>query len=91
MKNSGIRILFYSGDTDGVVPTYGTKQWIKSLGWETKRYWRPWLTEGQVSGYIKEYDHHLNFATVKGVGHLPTYEHLKLSNLVLSWLHNESI
>jgi hypothetical protein len=25
------RILFYSGDTDGTVPTYGSKQWIKKL------------------------------------------------------------
>ena len=27
------RMLVYSGDTDGAVPTYGTKRWIESLGW----------------------------------------------------------
>merc|ERR1712166_479478 len=26
-----IRILFYSGDTDGAVPTFESKQWIKDL------------------------------------------------------------
>ncbi len=27
------RVLVYSGDTDGVVPTYGTKTWIENLNW----------------------------------------------------------
>lgn len=38
------RILFYSGDTDGAVPTYGTKRWIEELGWEITETWRPWYT-----------------------------------------------
>ena len=46
LKGSGIRMMFYSGDTDGAVPTYGTKRWMESLGWATKRDWRPWLTAG---------------------------------------------
>ena len=69
LKGSGIRMMFYSGDTDGAVPTYGSKRWIESLAWETKRDWRPWLTGGQVSGYIKEFDG-LDFVTIKGVGHM---------------------
>jgi hypothetical protein len=28
-----LKILFYSGDTDGALPTYGTKTWINSLNW----------------------------------------------------------
>ena len=28
-----LKILFYSGDTDGALPTYGTKMWIQSLEW----------------------------------------------------------
>jgi hypothetical protein len=31
LANNGIRILHYSGDTDGAVPTIGTKRWIKLL------------------------------------------------------------
>ena len=31
-----LRILFYSGDTDGAVNTYGSRRWIKSLNWTIK-------------------------------------------------------
>ena len=63
------RILKYSGDTDGAVPTYGTKQWIKMLNWPVEQEWRPWFTENQVSGYVEQYDG-LDFVTIKGVGHM---------------------
>lgn len=33
-------MLFYSGDTDGAVPTYGSMQWIKTLGWSATDSWR---------------------------------------------------
>ena len=28
LQNSGIAMMFYSGDTDGAIPTYGSKQWL---------------------------------------------------------------
>ena len=58
--------MFYSGDTDGAVATYGSKQWIKMLNWPVKEAWRPWFTNGQVSGYVEAYDG-LDFVTVKGL------------------------
>lgn len=63
------RLMFYSGDTDGAVSTYGTKQWIKELNWPVTSAWRPWYTNGQISGYTESYDG-LDFITVKGVGHM---------------------
>ena len=44
LRANGIRIMFYSGDTDGALPTYGTKRWIERLNWDIKKEWRPWLT-----------------------------------------------
>ena len=70
LKTSGyIRMMFYSGDTDGVLPTYGSKQWIEGLGWSKKgdNHW--WKTDNQVSGFYQKYDG-LDFVTVKGVGHM---------------------
>ncbi len=29
----GYRLLHYSGDTDGAIPTLGTRKWIENQGW----------------------------------------------------------
>ena len=42
LKNK-IRILFFSGDTDGAVTTTGSKRWIKELNWDVVESWRPWF------------------------------------------------
>jgi hypothetical protein len=36
-------MMHYSGDTDGAVPTLGTKKWIKTLNWEIQEIWAPWM------------------------------------------------
>lgn len=43
---NGFRILHYSGDTDGAVPTIGTKRWIKMLNSPVKNggEWRAWTS-----------------------------------------------
>ena len=38
-----IRMLKYSGDKDGVVPTDGSIRWINGLGWETTGEWAPYM------------------------------------------------
>ena len=40
-----VRKLFYSGDTDGAVTTYGSKRWIANLNWSTTNAWNPWFTD----------------------------------------------
>jgi len=69
LKAHKIPMMFYSGDTDGAVPTYGSKRWIKELNYPVTKEWSQWTTDGQVSGYIQQYDG-LDFVTVKGVGHM---------------------
>lgn len=39
LKAAGIRIMFYSGDTDGAVGLAGSRQWIKKLNWPVKKEW----------------------------------------------------
>jgi len=65
-----VRKLFYSGDTDGSVSTYGSKRWIMNLNWDTTTDWNPWMTDEQVAGYVEKYDGMFDFVTVKGVGHM---------------------
>jgi len=64
-----MKILFFSGDTDGALPTYGSRRWIQSLNWETTDKWRAWNMNGQVAGYVEKYDG-LDFVTIHGVGHM---------------------
>jgi serine carboxypeptidase-like clade 1 len=65
-----VRKLFYSGDTDGSVTTYGSKRWIMNLNWDITTAWNPWMVSEQVAGYVEKYDGMFDFVTVKGVGHM---------------------
>ena len=69
LRPYGYKMMHYSGDTDGVVPTIGTRRWVKSLGWKMTSDWQPWTTDGQVSGYTISYGN-FEFVTVHGVGHM---------------------
>lgn len=65
-----IKMLFYSGDTDGAVPPLGTRKWIEKLNWKVKKPWTGWVHDDQVQGYIEHYRGDFSFATVHGVGHM---------------------
>jgi len=82
-------MMFYSGDTDGAVPTYGSKQWIKKLNRPVVEAWRPWLTNGEVSGYTERYQG-LDFVTVKGVGHMaPQWAREAVTNMITAYTHDK--
>ena len=90
MKNK-IKILFYSGDTDGAVPLSGSRQWIQNLDWDITQKWSSWSTNGQVSGYIEKYDG-LDLVTVHGVGHMcPQWKREDVTKMITAWLHDEQI
>lgn len=40
-----VRKLFYSGDTDGSVVTFGSKRWIMNLNWDVETVWNPWKVD----------------------------------------------
>jgi len=82
------KILFFSGDTDGAVPTLGTRRWIETLNLDIKEKWRSWNTDGQVSGYLIRYDG-MDFATVHGAGHMsPQWKRKEVTSLFTNWLHD---
>ena len=69
-----LKILFFSGDTDLVVPFNGSQRWIDSLKLETVSPWRSsraFNDMNSISGYRVVYKG-LTFATVKGTGHMAT-------------------
>lgn len=89
-------MMHYSGDTDGAVPTHGTKAWIRGLGWNVTQPWKQWKTKNaadgdQVSGYYERYQG-FDFVTVKGVGHMaPEWKRKPVSLMITAWIHNEPI
>ena len=89
MKQYGYKMLHYSGDTDGAVPTYGTRRWIEMLNWPVKKAWAPWFTDSaQVSGYFISYEG-MDFATIHGVGHMaPQWKRKDVTRLFTNWIHN---
>ena len=85
------RMLKYSGDMDGCVPTIGTLNWINALGREVKEDWRPWYTGDQVAGYFQAFDG-LDFVSVHGAGHMvPQDQRERAHYMVNTWLANQSL
>ena len=46
-KNTNLKMLFFSGTTDGSVVTLGSHRWIKKLNQKVVEEWRPWVADGQ--------------------------------------------
>lgn len=91
LKEYGYRLMHYSGDTDGAIPTLGTRKWISELGWDVTQDWRPWTTNGQISGYLIDYDN-FQFATVHGVGHMaPQWKREDMTDLIMNFIHKQPI
>ena len=81
-----IRMLHYSGDIDGAVPTTGTYNWIQTMGAKILEEYRPWNVDKTIAGYVEEYDG-LSFVTVHGAGHMvPTDKPKQMFYLLNNWI-----
>jgi len=85
-------MLKYSGDKDGVVPTWGTLGWINALKRTEVAAWRAWEdSENQVAGYFWQLDG-LDFGTVHGAGHMvPMDQSERAFQLIFNWIQNKPI
>ena len=85
------KILKFSGDTDGAVPTYGTQQWIKELNWDVKQPWKPFYVNSQVAGYIEVRDG-LTFVTIHGAGHMaPQWKRAQTYRAVFNFIADKPL
>lgn len=83
--------MFYSGDVDGAVPTYGTLQWINQLNWNVTEEWRPYFLNDQVAGFTEAYDG-LTLITVHGAGHMvPQDKRPEAYYAISNWIANKSL
>ena len=87
------RMLKFSGDVDGAVPTTGSRNWIDSLDRPISEPWREWFIQGAntPAGSIVEYDG-LTFATVHGAGHMaPQFKPAQTYHLIFNWINQQAI
>ncbi|KAM3305258.1 hypothetical protein P3S67_012124 [Capsicum chacoense] len=81
----GYRSLIYSGDHDTMIPHISTQAWIRSLNYSNVDDWRPWIVDGQVSGYTRTYSNKMTFAT--GGGRIsPEYKPVECLAMLRRWL-----
>ncbi len=71
----GLKVHYYSGDFDAMVPIQGTIYWLKQyrsdFGASVKKNWRPWSIDGgkTFAGMVWELDG-ITFWSVAGAGHM---------------------
>nr|XP_012466003.1 unnamed protein product [Gossypium raimondii] len=59
-------LYFYgSEDHDIYIPFTGSEAWTRSIRYKIVDEWRPWIYNGQVSGYLQGYENNLTFLTIK--------------------------
>jgi len=92
LKGTDIRMLFFSGDSDAAVATEGSRLWIEELGWKVKTKWQHWKTGNQVSGFWEQYEGGLDFATIRGVGHMaPQWARPQAQQMFTNWIHGKPL
>ena len=74
MVKAGLKIFYFSGDNDALVPIQGTLYWFNKDRTDYKmairRSWRPWVSNDQnIAGMLWELDG-MTLATVRGAGHM---------------------
>lgn len=95
-----IRVLIYSGDVDGCVPTHGTETFfLRSLGLNVTEPWAPWSAYTATGSYVKAgyrelfggTRHGIEFVTFNGAGHMvPQYRPSQSLTLMRRWLDGEA-
>ena len=89
---SRIRILHYSGDTDGVVPLQGTLRWMHELGWPVKEEYRSWSVRKYQQGGWFEAREGMDLIVIHGGGHMiPQWKREETTYAIKKWLNGEAL
>lgn len=72
-----LKILIYNGDADPSINSFEAYNWTRHLNYDVLQDWRPYTTDAcrRMAGYVVRYEGNLDFATIRGAGHMvPTYK-----------------
>ena len=85
------RMLKFTGNTDGAVPTTGTLKWIEQINPTVLEEWRPYVVNGQTGGFIQEFDG-ITLGVVNGAGHMaPQFRPAETYHLIFNWINEKKI
>ncbi|KAJ4849420.1 hypothetical protein Tsubulata_007257 [Turnera subulata] len=91
LRDGGIRVWVFSGDTDGRVPVTSTRYTLNKLGLKIIEDWTPWYNHREVGGWTITYEG-LTFVTIRGAGHqVPTHAPKRALQLVKHFLANKKL
>ena len=103
LVEGGHRLLAYSGDVDGIVPTLATRRWLEELYGNNKTAaagtgaddaWRAWIgADGNLAGYTERHAGGAAvFATVRNAGHMvPRFQPERAFTMAQRFLHNGTL
>lgn len=88
-------MLKFSGDQDAAVPTIGSINWInnmqKNWGKTPTEVYRPWFQDGQVAGYVEEWEG-MTFVTVQAAGHMvPQDQRERAHYMMNTWVRGGTL
>jgi hypothetical protein len=86
------KMLKFSGDIDGAVPTLGTLKWINELNWKVTKEWQPYFYNEQLAGYIEQREGLFTLVTIHGAGHMaPQDKRAETYHAIFNWLFDRPI
>lgn len=86
-----LRVWFFSGENDAVLPTIGTFRWMDKLNLEIKTEFRQWHFLNQVGGHVQQYQNGLTLVTVKAAGHMVPQDQRESSFVMLTAFLNGTL
>lgn len=85
-----IRVCIFNGDADACVPYNGNEEWTRGIGMSVKEEWHPWEVDGQVAGFVTNYENDFSFVTVKGAGHMvPEFKPVQALAMFKRFINNQ--
>uniref|UniRef100_A0A915CZ76 Acetyl-CoA hydrolase n=1 Tax=Ditylenchus dipsaci TaxID=166011 RepID=A0A915CZ76_9BILA len=67
---ANVAVLLYFGDTDTACNFLMGQKFSERLGYQLKEQKKPWTFDGQVAGFLTQYDKKLTYMTILGAGHM---------------------
>jgi len=100
--SAALRVLIYSGDTDPMITSFYSEEWVRALGFPEREPWRAWVFEHAgaelTGGYVTRFltanaadGGAFDLLTIRGSGHMvPLMQRSAALSFFSTWIHGET-